>query len=986
MKISFCLGALLALWSCAALPVASQNLPLQSRGLSLDDQAPLYQVKAQPALDLRNEVTLEAWVQADPMSQDGGRILDKSIPGTNDGYLFDTFPGNSLRLITSNGSVSYAAKLPADAWSHVIAVYSAPRKIQKLYLNGEEVASKIDGEFPPLTVTGVPLCLGADPSGGNRFHGRIREAAIYNRALTPAEIARRFAAPASTPVAALPGVLGDWTFDAASGINIHPLAGFLIMGNGRENVDFSDESSAPQGPLNLWYRRPAQVWEEALPLGNGRLGAMVFGGVAQEHLQLNEDTFWSGGPYDPNNPDALKLLPQVRGLIFDGKNDEAYRLTEKMLAHPIGQMSYQTVGDLRLDFAERNRVSNYRRSLDLDTATATTTYQSNGVRYTREAFSSAADGVLVLRLSADKPGQIAFAASFDSPQQNTRHIENGDTLVAQGAPAPYRGIPSVLKFNCRVRVLPQSGRLVAGADTLSLSGADSAVVLIDIATNFKNYHDTSGDRDALTRARLKLAQGKSFAALRAAHVADYQKLFRRVSLDVGTSAAALLPTDERLRTIATGHDPQLAALYFQFGRYLLLSSSRLGGEPANLQGIWNNSVGPPWDSKYTININTEMNYWPSETTNLSETTEPLFRLISDISQTGQQTARVQYGARGWVAHHNTDIWRATAPIDLPASGMWPTGGAWLCTDLWEHYQFSGDKKFLAWAYPLMKGASLFFVDTLVADPKTGWLVTNPSVSPEQGGVVAGPTMDESILRDLFDQTAKVSAILGVDEDFRREITAKRARLAPFQIGKYGQLQEWLEDKDDPKNDHRHVSHLYAVFPSNQINASTPALFAAAKQSLIFRGDAGTGWSKAWKINFWARFLDGDHAYKMLHEALIGNTYPNLFDAHPPFQIDGNFGATSGITEMLLQSQNGEIQLLPALPSAWPAGEVKGLRARGGFEVDISWAGGQLTKATIRSTWGTRARVRYGQQTRELKFKIGQSHTLSDALKTAKSKT
>ncbi len=975
MKITLCLSALLACWSCAALPSASaQSVATQSQSLILNDQAPIYQVKPQKALDLSDEVTLEAWVQADEMTREGGRILDKSVPGTNDGYLLDTFPGNSLRFITSNGAVSYDAKLPADTWTHVVAVYSASRKIQKLYINGREVAGTTVGDFPPLRVTFVPLGLGGDPDGKNRFQGRVRRAAVYGRALSASEIARRAANPQ-----ALPGVLGEWALTSAAGINIQPLAGVLILGNGKENVTFVNESSAPKTLLNLWYRRPAQKWEEALPIGNGRLGAMVFGGVAQEHLQLNEDTFWTGSPYDPNNPSALKLLPEARRLIFEDKSDEAYHVAEKMLSHPIGQMSYQTVGDLRLNFPEQSRVSNYRRSLDLDTAIATTTYEANGVRYTREMFSSAVDGVIALRLSADKPGQVSFSASFDSPQKNTRRIENGDTIASEGTPADHSGIKSVLRFNCRARVLPQGGKLVAQEDTLSLSGADSAVVLVDIATNFKNYHDTSGDPVALTSARLGKAAPKSFAAMRAAHVADYQKLFHRVSLDLGTSTAALLPTDERLRAVATSQDPQLAALFFQFGRYLLLSSSRPGGEPANLQGIWNNSVSPPWDSKYTININTEMNYWPSETTNLSETTEPLFRMISEIAQTGQKTAQVHYGARGWVAHHNTDLWRATGPIDLPASGMWPTGGAWLCTDLWEHYQFTGDRKFLARAYPIMKGASLFFVDTLVKHPKYGWLVTVPSVSPEQGGVVAGPTMDMSILRDLFDQTAKASAILGVDADFRAQILEKRAGLAPFQIGKYGQLQEWLEDKDDPKNDHRHVSHLYAVFPSNQINASTPALFAAAKRSLLFRGDAGTGWSKAWKINFWARFLDGDHAHKMLTEALVNNTYPNMFDAHPPFQIDGNFGAASGIAEMLLQSQNGELNLLPALPSAWPDGSVRGLKARGGFELGIAWHGGKLTNATIRSTWGTSARVRYGEKTTELKFKVGQSRTLDSSL-------
>ncbi len=744
----------------------------------------------------------------------------------------------------------------------------------------------------------------------------------------------------------------------------------------------SGDALAPAEPLSLWYRQPAKQWVEALAVGNGRLGAMVFGGVGQERIQLNEDTLWAGGPYDPANPDALEALPKVRELIFAGRYREAHDLiSQKMMARPLTQMPYQCVGDLLLKFPDANGVTDYRRDLNLDTAVATVAYTVDGVRYTREVFSSAVDQVIVIRLRADKPGKVVFTAGMQTPQKASVTVESPCTLVMQGVNGGSRGIEGALKYQARVAVSASGGRIAPGDGQIAVNDADSAILLIAAATSYRSFKDVTGNPEKSAKDAIAKASRRSFEALLKDHVAAHQKLFRRVALDLGTNSAARRPTDERIRDLNKANDPQLAALYFQFGRYLLISSSRPGGQPANLQGLWNESMNPPWGSKYTININTEMNYWPAEPTNLGECVEPLVAMVMDLTETGARTAKVMYGAGGWVTHHNTDLWRATAPIDGPQYGMWPMGGAWLCLHLWDHYDYSRDRQYLAKIYPAMKGSAQFFFDTLVEEPKHKWLVTCPSLSPENNhpfgtSVSAGPTMDMQILRDLFTNSIRAAEILGVDENFRRRAAATRQRLAPNQIGSAGQLQEWLEDWDmrAPDLHHRHVSHLYGLYPSDQIHTrTTPDLAAAARKTLEVRGDEATGWGIGWRLNLWARLHDGEHAYTILTMLLRPErTYPNMFDAHPPFQIDGNFGGTSGITEMLLQSCAGEIELLPALPKAWPNGSVKGLRARGGFELDIQGKESKLASVTVRSIAGGSCRLRYGAVTRDLSLAKGRS--------------
>ncbi|WP_250214307.1 glycosyl hydrolase family 95 catalytic domain-containing protein [Acrocarpospora catenulata] len=708
--------------------------------------------------------------------------------------------------------------------------------------------------------------------------------------------------------------------------------------------------------LALWYDESAGTdWLRALPIGNGRLGAMVFGNADTERLQLNEDTVWAGGPYDQSNTRGAGALGQIRQLVFQNQWSQAQTLIDQnMLGNPAGQLAYQPVGNLRLSLGSASGVSEYLRYLDLTTATTTVSYLRNGVRYRREVLASAPDQVIAIRLTADRPGSITFSATFDSPQQTTRSSPDGRTVALDGRSGTQRNIAGAVRFLALARVLTDGGSVTSSGGTLQVNAANSVTLLISIGSSYVNFQNVNGDYQGIARRHLDAATARTYDDLRARHVADYQRLFGRTTLDLGRTAAADQPTDVRIAQHNSTSDPQFSALLFQFGRYLLISSSRPGSQPANLQGIWNESMTPSWDSKYTINANLPMNYWPVDTTNLSECYEPVARMINDLTVTGARTARVQYNAGGWVTHHNTDAWRASSVVDGALWGMWQTGGAWLANTIWDHYLFTGDIEFLRQYYPAMKGAAQFFLETLVPEPSLGYLVTNPSNSPELPhhsgvSVCAGPTMDNQILRDLFNACAQASQALGVDAAFRTQVLATRDRLAPMKVGSRGNIQEWLYDWVETEQNHRHISHLYGLHPSNQITRrGTPALHTAARRTLELRGDDGTGWSLAWKINYWARMEEGARAHTLIRLLVTtARLAPNMFDLHPPFQIDGNFGATSGIAEMLLQSHNGELHVLPALPAAWPNGKVQGLRGRGGYTVDATWSSGAATEILVR---------------------------------------
>jgi alpha-L-fucosidase 2 len=748
---------------------------------------------------------------------------------------------------------------------------------------------------------------------------------------------------------------------------------------------FACTSNQPEHhDLRLWYDEPANTWTEALPVGNGRLGAMVYGTVAQEHVQFNEETLWTGHPHDYAHEGAYEYLDEIRTLLFDGKQKEAEELAmQQFMSDPLRQKAYQPFGDVYIKFEDHDDYTDYCRELDIKNGISKTSYKVGTTTFTREVFASHPDDVIVMHLMSDGDMKQNFSIGLNSMHELKKISAAGNTVLMD-VEVSDGGMKGKSKL-----MVETNGYTSASEDHILVEGATEATIFLNAYTNYVDYKELAAEAPL---PEFSWLERKEYEVLKSDHTTDYNSLFGRFSLDLGTNQRDTLPIDDRIRQFQESEDPQLVALYVQYGRYLLISSSRSGTNPANLQGIWNRELEPAWDSKYTVNINTEMNYWPAEVTNLSECHDPLFKMIRECAETGKKTAKEHYGTNGWVLHHNTDQWRGTAPINHSNHGIWVSGSGWLSSHLWEHYLFTMDEDFLRdRAYPIMKEAAIFYTDFLIEDPETGWLISTPSNSPEIGGLVAGPTMDHQIIRSLLKSCVTATEILDVDREFAEQLRALIPKIAPNQIGEYGQLQEWLQDKDDPDNKHRHVSHLWGIHPGKDINwQDSPELMEAAKQSLIFRGDDGTGWSLAWKINFWARLLEGNHANELIKLLFRparengtrmsgGGSYPNLFDAHPPFQIDGNFGAAAGIVELLVQSHLSSIDILPALPDAYPTGSIYGVCARGGFELDLAWENMKLTNITVSSKAGMLCKLKYQNKSIEFPTDAGEKYQLNGDL-------
>ena len=770
--------------------------------------------------------------------------------------------------------------------------------------------------------------------------------------------------------------------------------------------------SSQNDELKLWYDAPANQWTDALPLGNGRLGAMVFGTPAQERIQINEETIWGGGPHNNVNYAAKDGLEQIRTALWEGRRSDAQALCDQYISSKSAHgMPYQTAGSLMLDFDGIADFTDYYRELNIENAVALTRFKANGVEYTRQCFVSFPDQVIVMRLTASSNGALSFKARYDLPYREERILGRSAEILKDQALMTvsckgddHEGVEGKIRFTDKTLIVPEGGKISAQDNTISVNGADAVTIYISIGTNFVNYQSVSGNENLEADRRIEpLMKGKvKYDKMLAAHIKAYQEQFNTVTLDLGTNEQAKLPTNQRVAQFASTFDPQLVELYFQFGRYLLICCSQPGGQAANLQGIWNESRQAPWDGKYTTNINVEMNYWPAFVCGIPQTFDPFLQLVKDCAEHGKETAQM-YGCRGWTLHHNTDIWRSTGAVDGAYNGMWPTGAAWFCQQIWDGYLFNQDKKYLEEIYPIMKSACQFFIDFLVAEPVSGhnYLVIAPSYSPEnaphvqdvlgKGNIttVFGATMDNQMMADLFGNMIEAAALMGEkDAEFVNTLKSVKSRLAPMKIGSWGQLQEWFEDWDDPKDNHRHVSHLWGMYPGRQITADgTPDLFKAVRTSLEARGDESTGWSMGWKVCLWARLLDGNHAYKLIQDQIKpaggrgfggrGGTYNNLFDAHPPFQIDGNFGCTAGIAEMLVQSHTGKIVLLPALPDVWKDGSVKGLCCRGGFVLEeLTWKDGKPATVKVRSTVGGKLNISWNGQDQSIDTKSGKVYAIS----------